>query len=171
MEILEVEIDFCRTVQNFEQYLPTIKHVFEEFLLNESKFNDVFKDKEQILLEVSLVSDSEIAKLNSSYRDKNKPTDVLSFPVFSDLRKIDSQDELKGSGPLVSLGSIFIAEGVLSSQAKQYELTECEELTHLICHGFLHICGFDHELSQDEDDLMRKVESELVELIAKRRNN
>jgi probable rRNA maturation factor len=81
------------------------------------------------------VGDREIHKLNSSYRNKDKPTDVLSF----------SQLEGELGMPPESLGDVVISLDTSKKQAKEYGVTIPEEILRLLVHGVLHLCGFDHE--------------------------
>ncbi|MCM0606222.1 MAG: rRNA maturation RNase YbeY [Xanthomonadaceae bacterium] len=100
--------------------------------------------------EVSLVSDSEIQKLNKKYRRKNKPTDVLSFPASSEFFKLGH------------LGELIIAEGVLKKQAREFKHSATVELKILMAHGFLHLLGLDHELSEKHSSAMAKWEEKLL---------
>jgi probable rRNA maturation factor len=171
LSTLDIEYTECREVTDFSKYLPDIVAVFKEFLFVTSPFHLAFSSSEIVQVDISLVSNEEIQQLNKEHRDKDKPTDVLSFPIFEDLRELENQSELRESGPVVSLGSIIVGEGVLSKQAQEYQLSESEELAHLITHGLLHLCGYDHEINDEEDRVMRSLESELIDRLAKRRNN
>ena len=85
---------------------------------------------------VAVVSDARIRKLNRRYRRKNYATDVLSFPTE------------KGRYPFSStrfLGDIVIARGVARRQAREARHSERTELKILALHGLLHLLGYDHE--------------------------
>lgn len=95
------------------------------------------KDQKRCLqkeLTLVFVSKASIQALNKQFRNKNKPTDVLSF----DALEPDSLGEL-----------VFSAE-VLSKQSKEHELTFRDELVYMLYHGVLHLCGYDHEDSAAE---------------------
>jgi probable rRNA maturation factor len=104
-------------------------------------------------LTVALVSNKDIASWNSSYRGKNRPTDVLSFPVKRSSPKRRSrkpaatQRESKpadsGEGPY--LGDIAIAPAVARENAARFGRTFDAEMRILILHGILHLMGYDHE--------------------------
>lgn len=112
--------------------------------------------------EVSLVfcGVKKIRSLNAAYRNKDQKTDVLSFPVFPSLRK-------KGSMPqgLINLGDIFICTEVAKAQASEFKISLAEEIVHLFVHGFLHLYGFDHEISKKEEKMMFSLEEKLVSKI------
>ena len=107
-----------------------------------------------------------IKTLNSSYRDKPKVTDVLSFPVYDTLRS--NAEDFVEPGPVVHLGDIFICKDVALRQAKEFGISIEEEILHLFIHGFLHLCGYDHDLSRKEEKLMFGLEEELLDKISKK---
>ena len=103
-----------------------------------------------------IVTDNEyIQKINKDYRNKDKPTDVISFvyidPPFPD---INSKNKF--------LGDIFISLEKASSQAKDYEVTLKDEIKRLLVHGVLHLIGYDHERSKEDEYEMRNKEEEVL---------
>ncbi len=136
-----------------KKYLEAALPVFASFLKPYSKA--------QAELSLTLCGKAKIQKLNKEYRAKDKVTDVLSFPLYNGLRMGKEKD------PFLSLGDIFICHEVARRQAKSFELTYEDEIVHLLAHGFLHLLGFDHELSAKEDKLMRGLEEKLVKKISK----
>ncbi|MGA8037613.1 MAG: rRNA maturation RNase YbeY [Candidatus Acidiferrales bacterium] len=102
-------------------------------------------------LTVALVSNSAIARWNRSYRGKNRPTDVLSFPVQSDSPKRPAKRTAKRpkaaprSGEDQYLGDIAIAPAVARANAARFGRTFETEMRILILHGILHLMGYDHE--------------------------
>lgn len=99
-----------------------------------------------VSVSLSFVSQDEIAQLNEKYRGKNGPTDVLSFECDS---LDDAQEVSSGEAEPLVLGDVIIAGEVARSQAQEYGLSFQEELSFLIIHGLLHLCGYDH--IEDED--------------------
>jgi probable rRNA maturation factor len=90
-------------------------------------------------LSIVLVSDPQIKRLNKLYRNKDKPTDVLSFPIGE-----------KVNGWLI-LGDIVISVDTARRQAKEFGYSLEEELKRLLVHGLVHLLGYDHELGGEEE--------------------
>ena len=95
-------------------------------------------------LSVLLTSDSAVRKLNATYRGKDKATNVLSFP---------------SGGPtgekLRVLGDIAIAYGLVAREARGENKSLSDHLSHLVVHGVLHLLSYDHEDSEDADNMER----------------
>ncbi|MBH47422.1 MAG: rRNA maturation RNase YbeY [Halobacteriovorax sp.] len=108
-------------------------------------------------LSMNLCGTAKIKSLNSNWRNKDYATDVLSFPVHDDLRGNDFP-----LPPDLELGDLFVCHQIAIKQAKEYEVTWEQEIVHLYIHGFLHLLGFDHELSHEEEVIMQKHEQNLV---------
>ncbi|MHC1546945.1 rRNA maturation RNase YbeY [Phyllobacterium sp. K27] len=108
--------------------------------------------------ELSLVftDDAAIKELNNDWRDKDKPTNVLSFPAFP----------IKpGQKPGPMLGDIVIARETVIREAEDEEKSFDHHLTHLIVHGFLHLLGYDHE-TNDEAEEMEQLERKILARLA-----
>jgi probable rRNA maturation factor len=90
-------------------------------------------------LSIVLVSDAQIKRLNKLYRNKDKPTDVLSFPIGE-----------KVNGWLI-LGDVVISVDTAKRQAKELGCSLEEELKRLLVHGLVHLLGYDHELGGEEE--------------------
>ncbi|MFT3976130.1 MAG: rRNA maturation RNase YbeY [Sphingomonas bacterium] len=113
------------------------------------------------LVEVSvrLTSDDEVHTLNRQYRGKDKPTNVLSFPMVQpDL--IDTVSQNTDDGELL-LGDIVLAHGVCAREAAERDVSVEAHLSHLIVHGTLHLLGYDH-LTDDEGDAMEAIERDAL---------
>jgi probable rRNA maturation factor len=94
---------------------------------------------------VALVTNNAIAKWNSSYRGKSKPTDVLSFPAVTPDEPAPARAPKKKSAALAYLGDIAIAPAVARANARRFGRTFDAEMRILILHGVLHLMGYDHE--------------------------
>lgn len=98
-------------------------------------------------LTVALVSDPQMARWNSAYRGKNRPTDVLSFPADGPVPQSKAQS-IRGRQSY--LGDIAIAPNVARRNAARYRRTFDQEMRILILHGVLHLMGYDHETDQGQ---------------------
>lgn len=96
---------------------------------------------------ILLTDDEGIRGLNKQYRDMDRPTDVLSFPL----------------GDSYMLGDIVISLERVSAQAKDYRVTFDEELSRLLLHGLLHLLGYDHVTGGRQAKLMKDKEGELLD--------
>jgi len=113
--------------------LLNIKEVFDNSCLAKQKFKSLSFD-------ILFVDDNEIQEINRDYRGKDIPTDVITFALFAD-------DDFKfiADGD-IPLGEILISLDTAQKQAKDGIKTE---ILTLICHGILHLFGFDHQTEED----------------------
>lgn len=150
--------------QTLISYLdPTLK-VLEKFV--SGKQADQLSLSSHVEVQLTLCGDQRIRKLNREYRGKDKATDVLSFPVHDSLRKGERDEEFLFD--VLNIGDIVISRDVARKQAKDFDISLAQEIVHLIVHGFLHLCGYDHELSKKEHELMFEIEQKLVASIYKK---
>ncbi|WP_315761305.1 rRNA maturation RNase YbeY [Sphingomonas sp. Y38-1Y] len=104
---------------------------------------------------VRLTDDAEVHTLNRQYRGKDKPTNVLSFPMVQpDLLDTVTQNSDDGE---VLLGDIVLAHGVCAREAAERGIGVAEHATHLIVHGCLHLLGYDHQ-GDAEAEAMESIE-------------
>ncbi len=118
-------------------------------------------------LNLLLCGDQRIKTINRDFRNKNKVTDVLSFPVQVNLRSHKKLDWIQ-AGEL-SLGDLVISLPQAQRQAREFDLSLEEEVVHLFFHGFLHLLGYDHEISGKEEKIMEEMEAKLLDKFAKKR--
>lgn len=144
--------------------LPEYKQWINYALEAIEDFSEI--DKE-LYINLSLTSDQEIQEINAESRGKDKITDVLSFPMEENIRKGDYDDFL----PELDVGDILICKSVCEAQAKEFDITYMEEFVHLFMHGFLHVWGYDHEVNEEEEKLMFKLEEALVKKISLIKNS
>lgn len=110
------------------------------------------------MVEVSILytSDEEVRTLNHSYRQKDKPTNVLSFPMVQpDL--LDAINPGDDDGETL-LGDIVLAHGVCAREAAEKDVSVEDHAIHLIVHGTLHLLGYDHEQGEAEAEAMEEIE-------------
>ena len=87
------------------------------------------REKQHRPVNIIMISDSQIRKLNAAYRRHPHPTDVLAFPADPELGV---------------LGDVYISIDTARRQAAECGLAVTEEILRLVCHGVLHLCGYDH---------------------------
>lgn len=115
-------------------------------------------------LMIALVTADEIAALNEAYMGKSGPTDVLSFPIED--AQPGNPPVREPDGPPLSLGDIFISPAVVSEHADEYGVSFEDELFLMVCHGVLHILGWDHQ-TDTEAEAMERRESEHLATIGR----
>jgi probable rRNA maturation factor len=97
---------------------------------------------------VKLTDDEEVHRLNRAYRDKDKPTNVLSFPLVQKdlLETLSNSDDGE-----VLLGDIVLAAGVCAAEAAEKGVPVATHAAHLIVHGTFHLLGFDHMVDAEAE--------------------
>lgn len=120
-----------------------------EAAIAESAFPQLVKAKRPIELSVRLTGDEEVRSLNAKWRGKNKPTNVLSFPM------LDQHDLERANvaGPEMLLGDIILARSVCEAEASDKGLPVEQHATHLLVHGTLHLLGYDHHDEAEAADM------------------
>ncbi len=139
--------------------------VIEKFIYS-SKTRLNKKSHPQILLDLHFCGDSRMKAINKAHRGKDKTTDVLSFPGFESLRADGISDVYDG---MIHLGDIIISRQVAKKQAKEFKITVADEVIHLFVHGLLHVLGYDHEISDYEEQIMTDLENKILKEISKSR--
>ncbi len=117
-----------------------------DFDFDVSVLNEIYEYLTDKDIELILTTDEEIRKLNKLYRNIDKPTDVLSFPL----------ENLPG----MPLGSIVISLDTAKEAAEKFGHSLNDEIKLLFIHALLHLLGYDHEIDNGE---MRQKEKEIIE--------
>ena len=113
-------------------------------------------------LSILITDDEEVQQLNRDYRDKDKPTDVLSF---SQLEELEPVPGVPADLPR-SLGDLVISFETAELQAEEFKVSLSEEILRLLTHGILHLHGYDHENVPKEEELrMREKEASILKEI------
>lgn len=123
------------------------------------------KKPENTEVSVSFVTDDAIAELNERYRGKVGPTDVLSFEC--DGVEDEMSEAVPAEGGVFELGDIVIAPDVAERQTHEFDTTFEEEVSLLLVHGLLHLCGYDH-IEDAEAEIMEGREAEILGAWSKR---
>lgn len=146
-----MEIDILLTD---ETDLGLKEDFFKKIAETTFKYINVKADKVQISL--LLTDDNEMKKINYQYRNIDKPTDVLSFPMF------ESIDDVKGE---VLIGDIVISGDTLKKQAIDNNVSINREAAFLFIHGLLHLLCYHHEEDDTECEMFDMQEDILKMLI------
>ena len=109
------------------------------------------------------ISPEQIHKINKQYRDVDRPTDVLSFPMFE---KEELEKKIKNNDFLYEdvLGDLVISIDQVKKQAKEYGHSFERELAYMLVHGFYHLMGYDH-IKEEDKQIMRPKEEKVLELL------
>lgn len=119
------------------------------------------------VLSLSICGDARMRRLNREFRQKDRTTDVLSFPLQNEIRA--GEFELGPAPSELLLGDLVISLPKARAQAAEFGITLEEELVHLFFHGFLHLLGYDHELSRREAHLMELKEAKLLKVFSQQK--
>jgi len=103
-------------------------------------------------------SDAEIHQLNREWRQRDKPTNVLSFPMLAR----DELLRLAADGPPELLGDVALAHETCAREAGEKGIRLEDHAAHLIVHGLLHLAGYDHELSTADAEAMEALETKAL---------
>jgi probable rRNA maturation factor len=132
------------------QYISLQQDLPEQTLLQEWVTKALMHYVSHANVTLRIVDEKEMLELNRNYCGKNKPTNVLSFPLSqADVAEDDS------------LGDIIICAPVVSREAREQEKEELAHWAHLVIHGCLHLVGFDH-MTDEQADIMEPIEVQLL---------
>lgn len=106
-------------------------------------------------LSILITGDEQIHELNREYLNRDKPTNVLSFPMDDEPGGIDTG----------MLGDIVISVDTARREASEMGITFHERIYELLIHGLLHLTGYDHEKSKKDEKIMQKEEKRLLGLL------
>ena len=138
-----------------QKLIDSIETVIGEFLTESGVLPEASKEAE---ISLTFVSPSEIAEMNDEYRDVAGPTDVLSFPMWEN---DEGGVEPPADWETLTLGDIIVCPEIVAKNAAENGKTTENETALVICHGFLHLIGYDHA-DEEEKNKMWLVQDELV---------
>ena len=150
-----VEITY-NLIEKNELYEELIEKVIDECFKNEKM------DNLKLYVSITLTIPDKIQKINKKYRNIDKPTDVLSFPMFE---KEEIQELIKENYQVDDvLGDIIISIPRVKEQATEYGHSFERELSYMCVHGFYHLMGYDHIRDEDKKK-MRAKEDEVLNIL------
>ncbi len=110
-----------------------------------------YLDEGPAVASMMLATSKEMQQFNKQYRDKDAPTNVLSFPI-----------ETPAEIDFTLLGDIILCSEVIKNEAQQQSKSEASHWAHMVVHGMLHLQGYDH-IDNDEAEEMEKLEIEILQ--------
>jgi probable rRNA maturation factor len=112
----------------------------------------------RLIASLLFTSDAEVHTLNREWRERDKPTNVLSFPML----EREELEDLTPDGPPVMLGDIALAYETCAREAAEKAVTLEAHAAHLIVHGLLHLAGHDHVDSDAQAEAMEALETAIL---------
>ena len=141
-------------IKENQEYEETIKKVIEKCYKEENLLES------KLIITITLTNNENIKIINKEYRNIDRATDVLSFPMFEKEeldKKIRNKDFLHED----ILGDIIISVEKVREQAEEYGHSFERELSYMVVHGFYHLMGYDH-MEEEEKVEMRKKEDKIL---------
>lgn len=145
----------------FEEIRDLLKEAAEACLEAEDVYPPV---SDGLAIGLSFVDEEEIRRLNREFRQVDKVTDVLSFPMMEGKEEILEAGKAAAEGDLpeeAALGDVVICTEMIRKQAAEYGHSRRRELVYLFVHSMLHLLGYDH-MQEQEKRIMRKKEEEIM---------
>lgn len=155
-----IEINFL-DIEEDTKYIQEITKVIEKC------FEEENLKSLNLYVSIILTNPENIRKFNKQYRNIDKPTDVLSFPMF-EKEEIEKIKQKEANLVKEVLGDIIISIEQVKKQAKEYEHSFERELSYMVTHGFYHLMGYDHIEEKDKQIMRPKEEKILQKLNIKR---
>ena len=144
-----------------DQYEEIIKKVVEQCFKEENM------EDSKLYISITLTTPEHIHEINKQYRNVDRATDVLSFPMF-EKEEIDNKIAQKDFEYEDVLGDIVISIEQVEKQAKEYGHSFEREFAYMLVHGFYHLMGYDH-IKEEDKVIMRPKEEKVLEKLGIRR--
>ena len=146
--MLEVAIEADEEWDSSRSWEQLVRRAAEAAIA-ESAFPQLATAARQVEISVLLTGDNQVRDLNAEYRHKDRPTNVLSFPMID----VDDLRDANVAGPELLLGDIILARGVCEAEAADKGISVEDHATHLVVHGTLHLLGYDHHDDDQAADM------------------
>ena len=138
-------------IEENKEYEDTIKKVLEQCFKEEKLENS------KLYITITLTNSENIRKINKEYRNIDKATDVLSFPMY-EKEELEEKIAKQHYEHEDVLGDIVISIEKVEEQAKEYGHSFERELSYMLVHGFYHLMGYDHIEEEDKKKMRPKEE-------------
>ena len=146
-----------KEIEEDKNWEDIVKKVFEQC------FKEEGLQDSKLYITVTFTNPENIQNINKEYRNIDKPTDVLSFPMF-EKEELDQKIQKKDFSYQDILGDIIISISKVEEQAKEYGHSFERELSYMLVHGFYHLMGYDHIEEKDKKEMRKKEENILKTL-------
>ena len=150
--MLEIAVEADEEWDSSGAWEPLVRGAAEAAIA-ESAFPRLAASPRGVEVSVRLTGDEEVRALNAQSRGKDKPTNVLSFPMTNEAQLRAAGE----TGPELLLGDIVLASGVCAAEAADKGLSLEDHAAHLVVHGTLHLLGYDHDDAGASDMEAREV--------------
>lgn len=141
-----------KDIQKEDSWEKIVAKVFEKCFQEEKLENS------KLYITVTFTNPENIQDINKNYRNIDKPTDVLSFPMFQ-RKEIEQKIKDNNFNHEDILGDIIISIPKVEEQAKEYGHSFERELSYMLVHGFYHLMGYDHIEEEDKKEMREKEEN------------
>ena len=145
-----------------KEYENIVKKVIEQCFKEEKLENS------KLYISITLTTPEHIHEINKQYRNVDRETDVLSFPMF-EKEELDEKIEKQDFEHEDVLGDIVISIEKVEGQAKEYGHSFEREFSYMIVHGFYHLMGYDH-IEEKDKIVMRPKEENILNKLGIRRD-
>ena len=146
--MLEIALESDDEWDSSSGWLPLVRKAAEAAVA-ESDYPELARSDRSVEISVTLTSDDQVRSLNAKWRGKDKPTNVLSFPM-ADERDLAAANVADAE---LLLGDIVLARGVCETEAREKGISVADHAVHLVVHGTLHLLGYDHHDERDAADM------------------
>lgn len=154
---MSVTVDVLINNKSWTSHNPNIESYLKDLASNiipQTKLSQLLQNNVEIEVSIVLCDDKEIQSLNKKYRNQDKPTNVLSFPVM-DFKEISNIEDF------AAIGDIILSFETIKRESVEQNKIFNNHLAHLFIHSILHLIGHDHE-NDDQAKIMEDLEIELL---------
>ena len=145
-----LDIDITYNIEKIDDFFDEKKiKEFVSYILKDEYRGDF--NKNEYYLSLLITTNVQIQEINREYRQKDAPTDVISF----------AYNETENFGTVNMLGDIVISIERVKEQSSEYGHSDEREFYYVLCHGILHLLGYDH-IEEEDRVIMRKREEEIL---------
>ena len=146
--MLEIALESDEEWDSSSNWLPLVRRAAEAAVA-ESDYPELARSDRAVEISVTLTGDEQVRALNGKWRGKDKPTNVLSFPM-ADERDLAAANVADAE---LLLGDIVLARGVCEAEAADKGISVADHAVHLVVHGTLHLLGYDHHDDRDASEM------------------